>query len=116
MSDVEITPVHLPAPSEEAAQVEKVTLFTIGDTEYQVPKTPGMGVGLRYLRNLRAKGEDVAVAELMVEMLGEDGFDALCDYPDLTPQQFEAVGKTVQKLAMAGVEQTRPNSGRGQRK
>lgn len=112
-----LVPVVLPAPDENATvEVEMVTLFSIGDDEYQIPKTPSAMVGMRYLRNVREKGDDYAAAELMTELLGEDGFNALCDYPNLPDEQLEAIMKAAQKHVMGSLEKIRGNSGRGPRR
>lgn len=109
-------PVHIPAPEEEKGEPEKVTLFFLGDTEYQVPAVPEANVALRYLRDVRTQGEEQAAANLMVSLLGEEGFDALCDYRGLTSKQLEAVMKAAQQHVLGALEATRGNSGRGSRK
>jgi hypothetical protein len=93
-----------------------VTLFTIGDKEYLIPAKPKVNIALRYLKNVRDKGDDIAAAELMAELLGEDGFNDLAEYDDLTPEQFEAVVKSAQKHVLGALEKQRPNSKRGPRK
>lgn len=118
MSATEKTPtfVDLPAPSEQPAEVEMRDLFRIGETMYQVPAKPKVNVALRYLKNVREQGPDLAAAELMVEMLGEDGFNALAEYDDLTADQFEQIQKLLQEHVLGAMEKNRGNSSRGQRR
>ncbi len=111
-----LVPVSLPAPSQEVEEVETIVLFTIGDEEYRIPKKPKANVALKYLKNVRDRGEDFAAAELLAEVLGEDGFNALAEYDELTDDQFEAVQKAAQKHVLGAMEKNRGNSGRGPRK
>lgn len=108
--------IDLPAATEQPAEVEMRDLFRIGETMYQIPAKPKVNVALRYLKNVRERGEDLAAAELMVEMLGEDGFNALAEYDDLTTEQFENIQQLLQKHVLGAMEKNRGNSSRGQRR
>lgn len=105
--------VRLPAPSADQGEEETVVLFAIGEAEYHVSAKPKMNVALKYLRAARSKGEDAAAAELLASLLGEEGFNALCDYDELTPEQFEAVTKIAQQHVLGALEASRGNGGRG---
>lgn len=115
MSD-KFEPVHLPAPSDEPVEIPTIPLFYLGDTEYRIPEKPEANVALRYLRDARTRGEDIAAANLLIALVGEDAFDALCDYPGLAEEQLEAVMKAAQKHVMGGLEKSRGNSARGRQR
>ena len=81
---------------------ESVELFRIDDTPYTVQRRPRVNVSLRYLKMARTQGQETAIAYLLEAMLGEDGYEALCNYDDLTPEQFETVVKAAQDIALGG--------------
>lgn len=117
MAENTIEPVALPAPSTEPVEVAMVTLFSIGDKEYQVPKKPSATVSLKYLRDVRNHGEETAAANLIAVLLGEEGFEALCDYEDLTDEQWEAIQSAAQKHVVGSREKAnRGNGGRGSKR
>ncbi len=95
--------IELPA-STASAVTDRVVLFKIDGREYSVPATPRAVIGIRYLRNLRRQGQDFAAAALLEELLGVDGLDALCDYDDLTTEQFKSIMSSAQKLVMGAME------------
>jgi|GEM_PF-3350133 len=83
---------------------ERVVLFEIDGVEYTIPRKPRANVGLKYLRDLRKVGENVAVSNLLVALLGEDGFDALVDYEDLTMEDLERVTTISQKIVLGELQ------------
>lgn len=101
--DVGVEVIELPASTASAA-TDRVTLFKIDGREYSVPASPRAVIGIRYLRNLRRQGQDHATAALLEELLGVDGLDALCDYDDLTQDQFKSIMAGAQKLVMGALE------------
>ena len=52
----------------------------------------------------------------MAEMLGEDGFNALAEYDDLKPEQFDAIQALIEKHVLGSLERTRGNGRRGSRR
>jgi hypothetical protein len=96
--------VTLP-PSSAASMADTIVLFELDGREYRVPARPRAVVALRYLRAVRDKGTDVAAATLLTELLGVDGFNALCEYEDLTAEQFKAIMDAAQKLTMGAMEE-----------
>jgi hypothetical protein len=92
-------------------KVEKrVPLFTIDGTEYTVPAKPRPNIGLKYLWDLKIKGEEIAKADLLAAMLGEDGFAALSNFEDLTADDLEAVMKAVEDIALGEPEKGTPGA------
>ena len=91
-------------PSTAATMTDTVVLFELDGREFRVPARPRAVVALRYLRAVRDKGSDVAAATLLTELLGVDGFDALCEYEDLTADQFKEIMAAAQKLTMGAME------------
>lgn len=89
----------------ELPEVEMVTLFTIDEKEYKIPKDIGPGYGLRFMRNVLDTGSmEAAQYQAMVELLGRDGYDALADCPHVTKEHFASITKLIQQLALGAVD------------
>ncbi|GAX54746.1 hypothetical protein [Streptomyces olivochromogenes] len=93
----------------EVLQEERVVLFTIDEDEYTVPAKPRPNVSLRFMRNLKDHDENYAMAQLMEDMLGKAGWDALCDFDALTEDELTQIMDQVQNLAMGGAEKSAKN-------
>lgn len=93
-------PIRLSSAKPEG-ETEKVVAFYVDDQPFEVPKKFPASVGLRYLRNAKQKGEEVATAELMIEVLGEDAFNQLCDNDNLTHEEFNAMSKFIAEIALS---------------
>jgi hypothetical protein len=107
--------IVLPA-STPGTLTDTVVLFELDGREYTVPARPRAVIALRYLRAVRDKGTDAAAATLLTELLGVDGFDALCDYEDLTGEQMKAIMESAQKLTMGGMEEAFGGNSNGSRR
>lgn len=86
-------PVNLKAlpEGEEAPEVKRtITVFTIGETEYKVPPEANAGRLLQFLWSSKFS-ELNAITDLLLDMLGPEGFDALKDYPGLDIKDLRAV-------------------------
>jgi hypothetical protein len=103
--------------SSEAKADKKVTqrvpLFYIDDEVYTVPRYPDPTVGLKYLKILHEESEGEANYYLLIEMLGQEGYDALMEYGEagkLTTEQFDAV--IAKALRIAGRQDESPKGNR----
>lgn len=85
-------------------KVERVPLFVIDGVTYTIPKKPRPNIGLKYMRVLKKEGQEIAIAGLLEDMLGEDGYAALTECEDLTEEEFQAVMDLVSKLALGDKE------------
>ena len=99
----DITPVVV---GKNKGKGERVALFIIDDVEYTVLKKPRPNIGLKYMRVLKEQGQEIAIAGLLEDMLGREGYVALTECEDLTEEEFEAVMALVQKLALGDREAT----------
>ena len=90
--------------SETPDVTDVVELFELDDKKYFIPAVPRLNISLKYLRLARKEGQAAAIAYLLEALLGEDGFEALTDYDKLTKEQFQAVVKAAQKVALGTLE------------
>lgn len=98
---------HIVLPASTAATLDEdtVVLFELDGREYRVPARPRAVVALRYLRAIRTGGTEAGAAQLLTDLLGTDGFDALCDYEDLKPEQLKAIMAAAQKMTVGSFEE-----------
>lgn len=108
--------VILPASTAATLNEDMVVLFELDGREYRVPARPRAAVALRYLRAVRDKGTEGGAAQLLTDLLGQDGFDALCDYDDLTGAQMKAIMEAAQELTLGAVEEAFGGNSRGSKR
>jgi hypothetical protein len=89
---------------DESEPIEMVTLFEIDDTTYQVPKNPSPTVGLRYLKICKTEGPEAGAYYLLSNMLGEQGYEALMDYEQLTQDQYDFILTAALRIATGKTE------------
>lgn len=91
-------------PAAERAPDERVVLFSLDDQEFTIPKKFPVGLGLKVIRTMRRRGQEVAMAELLEEVIGEDAYEALVNYPDLSNDDIEHLMQIVNKLALGSLD------------
>lgn len=89
---------------EDRAPEERVELFSIDDTSYTIPKKFPVGLGLKVIRTARRSGQEIAMAELLEEVIGSDAYDALVNYKDLEDEHLERLMNIVNQLALGSLE------------
>ncbi len=83
---------------------ERVPLFYIDDQVYTIAAKPRPNVALRYMYTLKTRGEQIATAQLLEDLLGHDAYLALMDHDDLEQEQLTAIMQIAQKLTMGALE------------
>lgn len=79
-------------------------LFTINGKAYQLWVNAPASVGLTYLKMVRTKGAESAAVWIMEQMIGEDGYEALMNYPKLKEKDVKRIMDIVKEYAMANEE------------
>jgi hypothetical protein len=97
MSNIELT-------TNTSEEVEQVELFSIDGKSYTIANKPRLNVALKSLKLARKDGEEAAAAYMLEAVLGEEAFDALTEYEDLTPETFTAIFQAAQKVVFGGLE------------
>jgi hypothetical protein len=85
-------------------EVEQVELFKLNGKSYTIPNKARANVSLKYLNLLRKEGDAAASAYLLTTLLGEEAFDALTEYDDLTTEQFTDVVGAAQKVVLGELD------------
>ena len=96
--------IVLPPPSRPPTELEMEPVFQIDDDIYRIPKKPSAGLALGYLEKQSTEGPDSAVYWMMVQMLGEDGYQALKNHPALERSQMDAIIQHIEKRVLGGIE------------
>ncbi len=87
--------------SEDAeTEPDLVEVFRLDGHPYFVDRTRGAGVALRFLKEIKTKGENVAVATMLTEMLGDEAYDALANFPGVTSGHLGQVLLTCNKILL----------------
>lgn len=97
--------IVLPPSTAKTLSENTVVLFELDEREYRVPAKPRAVIALRYLRAVRRGGTEAGAAQLLTDLIGVDGFDALCEYEDLESGQLKQIMEAAQKLALGAVEE-----------
>lgn len=84
--------------------VDRIPLFSIDGVEYTIPAKPRMNVGLKYLWERRERGQDYAIPGLLMRLLGQEGFEALMDYDELDPEEFQQIVKLATGVTLGQIE------------
>lgn len=92
-------------PDSDDEGTGEIPIFTIKGKTYSIPKKARVNVALGYLRDVRKHGAEFAAGKLMEAMLGEEAYDALVEYDDLTPEDLAKVMEAVQQVAMGELEE-----------
>lgn len=79
-------------------------LFSIDDVDYTIPARPRPNLALKFMWQSKTLGEDEAGMNLLIAMLGEEGFEALSNYEALTTEDFIRVMNIAQDVAMGALE------------
>lgn len=100
---IDLDKIREQTDADRADDRKSVTLFTLNGRKYKVPARPKAVLALRYLDDLRKRGEDSAVARMLPALLGEEAWDALLAEEDLTMEEFQAIAEAASKLLMGSV-------------
>lgn len=106
--DIIVLPSTKTAEGEEI-EVPMEPLFELDDEIYQIPKKPSAGMALGYLERQTEQGPDAAIHWMMTEMLGEEGYGALRDHPNLDREILDKIIGKVEKKVLGGMEGKRPS-------
>lgn len=95
---------------EDREPVERVVLFSLDDKDYTIPRKFPVSLGLKVIRTMRKRGQEIAMAELLEEVIGEDAYEALVNYPDLEDSDIERLMEIVQSLALGSLDSPKGRS------
>ncbi len=92
---------------------KRVILFYIDDRPYTVPAHPGAELSLQALDVTRTQGQEVGIAFMLRQMLGDEGYVALMNYRGLAPEDLGKVIKKASDILNGALEAPKDGSRRG---
>lgn len=98
------TPIRLPAQAPETT-VGRQPLFYIGDKEYTIPVDVPGSLTLKALDMTADQGEIIATRWVMRQVLGDDGYQALLNAPNITKPELAAITKVIRELVFGEAEE-----------
>lgn len=101
--------IDLGEPAAPGPEPEREPVFRIGDTVHTMLKDPPASIALKSLDLAYERGggldaQGFAQVYVMREMLGEESYRALLDFPGLTGPQFTRIMGKVVTRAMGAME------------
>lgn len=104
MPEIEVLELNSEDMEEEPDLVE---IFRLDGKPYYIDRNLGVGITLRALKALKQQGELSALSAILVELLGEEGFDALSSFRGIKPKHLAQVVVSCNK-ALLGDQESGP--------
>lgn len=101
MPEVEV--LDLDAETDEDSEPDLVEIFRLGGRSYHIDRNVGVGVSMRMMKILSTKGEEEAIGAMLLELMGEEAFDALANHPGLKPRHLAQVLLACNKAILGDV-------------
>lgn len=90
--------------SVKGAEPERVPAFSINGVTYSISTKPPVNKALRYLHISRTQGTEAGIDFMLGVLLGEEGYEALMDFDQLTEEQLKDVVTIASKIMTGSVE------------
>lgn len=97
---IEVMHFKTSADGQEGDNQKFQPLFTINDEGYDLWINPPASVGLTYLKMCRTEGTESAAVWLLEQMIGEDGYEALMNYPELDSKDLDKLLRVCKDYSM----------------
>lgn len=107
----EFVPLQFTTP-EQVEEIERAPLFSIDGVTYTIPTTVPPARALKVMRSYRLYGEQVALTEMLEEMIGTPAYLALMEWPHLTNDNLASLLDAVQKVVVGALETPKGGSSR----
>ena len=91
----------------------RADLFAIDGKMYQIDTKPKVNTALRYLHIARTQGSEPAIDYMLGRLLGDDAYEALMSFDDLTEENLEQVITIASKIMTGAVETPKVKRKRG---
>ena len=90
--------------AKNATAEKRVPAFSIDGTVYSIGTTPRLNQAMRYAHIARKQGSEQAVDYMLEVLLGEEGYEALMGFDDLTEADLEAIISAASRIMAGTVE------------
>lgn len=90
--------------AKSAAPEKRVPAFSINGKVYSLLTNPRLNQGMRFVHIARKQGSEQAADFMLEVLLGEDGYEALMGFDDLTEDDLEAIMNAATRVMAGAVE------------
>lgn len=104
----DFAPIELKT-NKDKAPVEQVHLFSIDGKPYYAKTGVPFTDTLKAMKVFRERGEEAAQFYAIELVLGEEGFEALTRFEDLTEEQFESILAYADKVVIGPGKDQKPS-------
>lgn len=108
----EFVPLRLTS-DDELPEPERTVVAYLDDYELTIPKQVPPNLALKVMRTQRVRGEEMAMMEMLEEVLGPEGFERLSNWRQLTTDNLIDLFKVIQSVAMGALEIPKSGSRNG---
>lgn len=108
----EFEPLHF-TTDQTAEPEDRVTIAYVDDYPITMPKVMPPNVALKVMRTSRKRGDEIAMAEMLEEVIGDEAYLRLANHRGLTDGNLADLLLVVQKVAMGALEVPKASSGNG---
>lgn len=96
-------------PADPDEPVAMLDLFSIDDRVFQIPAEPRAELTLQLLDEIEQYGAGMANVRYLRKLLGEEGFAALTNHPNLRPEELTAISNAASNYSLGVLEQASGN-------
>lgn len=98
MADNGTIKIDSKAAAKRIEDAPKIAIFEIDGHTYEMADAARADIGLDYINRVITDGEDAATAQLVIDTMGEDAFQALREVDGLDPDDWRAIMAKVQAV------------------
>jgi len=95
--------------ADELPEVERVELFRIDGVTYSIPKVIEARRLLGFMQEMRASGTEAATVGLLIDCIGQQGYNKLLGLKTLRTADLKAIFDVVSTAAMGSMEELTGN-------
>ena len=105
--------VSLRTLTDTERETARADLFAIDGKMFSIDTKPKVNTALRYLHIARTQGSEPAIDYMLGRLLGDDAYEALMSFDDLTEENLEQVITIASKIMTGAVETPKAKRKRG---
>ena len=94
-------------------ETARADLFSVDGKMFQIDTKPKVNTALRYLHIARTQGSEPAIDYMLGRLLGDEAYEALMAFDDLTEENLEQVITIASKIMAGAVETPKGKRKRG---
>jgi hypothetical protein len=92
---------------------DRTDLFEIDGQMYTIATKPKVNTALRYMHIARTQGTEAGIDYMLGVLLGDEAYEALMSFDDLTQEQLEQVITIAGKIMQGAVEDPKEKRKKG---